>query len=154
MSEFLPLYSNDFVSPPHDPPYLGVLPLRGGFGPPDNTTQPTASHRTPSFREILLSSAKSRRFGRERRTAHQFGSAFSGTHTEESAQWMPPLIYCIKPPPGKHNGVAVENSPGIAPFAFHAQHGSTKPQQVSEDTGRLCCLHNKHQDECEECQGE
>ena len=46
-----------------------------------------------------------------------------------------PLIYCIKPPPGKHNGVAVnENSPGIAPFAFHAQHGSTKRQQVSEDT--------------------
>ena len=33
-----------------------------------------------------------------------------------------PLIYNIKPPPGKHNGVAVtEDSPGISPFAFHAQ---------------------------------
>ena len=51
------------------------------------------------------------------------------------------LIYCLPPVPGKLNGVAVTaNSPGIAPFAFHAQHGSTK-KSIGEDdvTGFAAC---------------
>ena len=46
------------------------------------------------------------------------------------------LIYNLPPPLGKHNGVAVnENSPGIAPFAFHEQHGSTTPPDgLTEET--------------------
>ena len=56
------------------------------------------------------------------------------------------LIYNLPPPSGKLSGVAVnENSPGIAPFAFHAQHGSTPPASgVSEETvtGFAACTTN------------
>ena len=51
------------------------------------------------------------------------------------------LIYNVHPPDGKLNGVAVNaNSPGIAPFAFHAQHGSTrKAIQEADVTGFAEC---------------
>ncbi|KAL3909108.1 MAG: hypothetical protein SGPRY_009542 [Prymnesium sp.] len=39
------------------------------------------------------------------------------------------LLYNIPPPEGKLNGVAVDaNSPGVAPFTFHAQHGFAKSE--------------------------
>lgn len=51
------------------------------------------------------------------------------------------LTYNVPPPEGMLNGVAVNaNSPGIAPFAFHAQHGSTKKDIKENDvTGFAAC---------------
>ena len=43
------------------------------------------------------------------------------------------LCFNLRPPDGKINGVFVNaNSPGIAPFTFHAQHGSMKSTVTEE----------------------
>jgi hypothetical protein len=73
------------------------------------------------------------------RRAHDRGDKYSESRfgREKTSHSMEAsLIYNLKPPPGKYNGVAVdENSPGIAPFAFHAQHGSTPPgPEVTQET--------------------
>lgn len=51
------------------------------------------------------------------------------------------LTYNVPPPTGKLNGVAVSpNSPGIPPFAFHAQHGSwTSSIDTDSLTGFEAC---------------
>ena len=56
------------------------------------------------------------------------------------------LCFNLRPPDGKINGVFVNaNSPGIAPFTFHAQHGSMKSTVTEESvTGFDACT--KHAD--------
>ena len=51
------------------------------------------------------------------------------------------LLYNVPPPAGKLNGVFVTaDSPGIPPFAFHAQHGSMKSDVTPDDvTGFAAC---------------
>jgi len=51
------------------------------------------------------------------------------------------IIYNIPPPPGWKNGVVVDaDSPGIAPWAFHAQHGYDKfSGSLDRVTGFAAC---------------